>query len=176
LHESVARYFRTLPEWHNAPEVSFAIYGERGVIDILAWHASSRILLVIELKIEVVDVNELMGKVDVKGRLAAQIARKLGWDPVTVGAWVIVSDSCTNRRGLRQHASVLRAAFPTDGRSIEGWLKRPAGPIACLSFWSTTHEQDPYASFAAVKRVRRAQRAGKAVDPTLAAAGSAAAR
>ena len=49
LHESVARAFRDLPRWITAPEVSFSIYGERGVIDILAWHPVRRTLLVIEL-------------------------------------------------------------------------------------------------------------------------------
>jgi len=65
LHESVAQFFRTRPYLSIAPEVSFAIYGERGVIDILAWHAPTRTLLVIELKTEIVDVNDLMGKMDV---------------------------------------------------------------------------------------------------------------
>jgi len=47
LHELVARWFAAeLPEWVLAPEVSFAIYGERGVIDVLAWHEPSRSLLV----------------------------------------------------------------------------------------------------------------------------------
>lgn len=36
LHESVAVYLASLAEWQFLPEVSFAIYGERGVIDILA--------------------------------------------------------------------------------------------------------------------------------------------
>jgi transcriptional regulator with XRE-family HTH domain len=37
LHEAVARWFDTeLPEWILAPEVSYSINGERGVIDILA--------------------------------------------------------------------------------------------------------------------------------------------
>ena len=37
LHEQVARMFRRdLPDWVFEPEVSFAIYGERGIIDILA--------------------------------------------------------------------------------------------------------------------------------------------
>src|SRR5438128_7295664 len=42
LHESVARSLRTLKGWEFAPEVSFNIRGERGVIDILAWHAATR--------------------------------------------------------------------------------------------------------------------------------------
>ena len=82
LHESVARRFREdLPAWILAPEVSFSIYGERGVIDILAWHPGRRALLVIELKTEIVDVNELIGTFDRKRRLAARIARERDWDP-----------------------------------------------------------------------------------------------
>src|SRR5688572_12132802 len=37
LHELVARWFaKELPAWVLAPEVSYAIYGERGVVDIVA--------------------------------------------------------------------------------------------------------------------------------------------
>ena len=51
LHESVARSFRdALPAWSLAPEVSFAFYGERGVVDIVGWHPGRRSLLVIELE------------------------------------------------------------------------------------------------------------------------------
>src|SRR6187455_1819148 len=36
LHESVAAWFKdTFPAWELAPEVSFNIYGERGVVDIV---------------------------------------------------------------------------------------------------------------------------------------------
>ena len=75
LHEAVARYFADLPGWIIAPEVTFAVFGERGAIDILAWHPAMRALLVIELKTEIVDVNELIGTLDRKRRLAARIAR-----------------------------------------------------------------------------------------------------
>src|SRR4051794_253417 len=84
------------------------IRGERGVIDILAWHASSQTLLVIELKTEIVDVNDLMGKADKKRRLAALIGRDRGWKPRSVGLWVIVADSKTNRRRVQSHATTLR--------------------------------------------------------------------
>ena len=50
-----------MPAWVVRPEVSFSIYGERGVIDVLAWHPARRAILVIELKTELVDINELMG-------------------------------------------------------------------------------------------------------------------
>jgi hypothetical protein len=67
------------PGWSIAPEVSFSIWGERGLIDILAWHAPTRSLLVIELKTAIVDVSGLVGTVDRKRRLAPEIARSRGW-------------------------------------------------------------------------------------------------
>ncbi len=159
LHESVARAFAALPGWALAPEVSFSVYGERGVIDILAWHAATRSLIVIELKTEIVDVNDLMGSVDRKKRLARQIARERGWESASVSAWVIVADSSTNRRRVHAHATTLRAAFPLDGRSVDAWLQRPAEPIACLSFWSDARLDSAKAGLATVKRVRRPRRA-----------------
>ncbi len=128
LHESIAILFDGLDDWITEPEVSFSIYGERGVIDVLAWHPRRRALLVIELKTEIVDVNELMGSVDRKRRLAQRIAIDRGWDPVTVSTWVAVADVRTNRRALARHATTLRAKFPADGRTIRGWLADPGPP------------------------------------------------
>jgi hypothetical protein len=42
LAESVAVAFAARPGWRIAPEVSFSVYGERGAIDILAFHEPSR--------------------------------------------------------------------------------------------------------------------------------------
>jgi HTH-type transcriptional regulator / antitoxin HipB len=137
LHELVARWFaKELPAWVLAPEVSYAIYSERGVIDIVAWHPGRRAILVIELKTDVVDVNQLIGKVGEKARLIRQIVRDRGWDPLTVSSWVIVATGRTNRARLAAHRSVLRAAFPADGRTIRAWLNDPVGPVAALSIWT----------------------------------------
>jgi transcriptional regulator with XRE-family HTH domain len=139
LHELVARFFRSVPGWIVRPEVSFSIYGERGVIDLLAWDSERRALCVIELKTAIADVNELVGVVDRKRRLAARIVADLGWIPASVSVWVIVGDSRTNRRRIQAHGSMLRAAFPADGRAMRGWLFRPERPIAGLSIWPVTH-------------------------------------
>jgi transcriptional regulator with XRE-family HTH domain len=155
LHEAVARLFHRLSGWTIAPEVSFAIRGERGVMDILAWHAASRTLLVIELKTEIVDINQLMGSVDRKRRLAPAVARDRGWVPASVSAWVIVGDSRTNRRRVHGHAATLRAAFPADGRHVRPWLRAPSGVFACLSFWPNAERTRTKSGVATVKRVRR---------------------
>lgn len=140
LHEQVARAFATLPVWSIAPEVSFSVYGERGVIDILAWHAGRRALLVIELKTDVVDVNELVGTADRKRRLAIRAAAGRGWPvdgaglpPPSVSLWLIVAAGRTNRRRVAEHTTMLRAAFPDGGRGLAGWLRSPVGELRALS-------------------------------------------
>jgi transcriptional regulator with XRE-family HTH domain len=136
LHEALAGFFRSLPDWTPVPEVSFSIYGERGVIDIVAWHPASRSLLIIELKTALVDPQELVGTMDQRVRLGREIARQRGWKATTVSSWVILAEGSTNRRRARQHQGLLRGAFPADGHAMRAWLHQPAGPIAALSFWS----------------------------------------
>lgn len=152
MHEQVAQLLDEAPEWLFRPEVTFAIYGERGVIDILAFHPPTGALLVIELKTELVDVQGLMGTVDRYVRLATQIARQQGWSPTTVSCWVILREGATNRRRFAGHASTLRAAFPVDGRTMRGWLRNPTGQVRALSFLPASGAA---ASGSAVRRVRR---------------------
>ena len=153
LHEAVAARFATLPGWSAVPEVTFSIYGERGAIDVLAWHEPTRTLLVIELKTEIVDVQELIGTLDRKRRLAPRIAAERGWRPMAVGAWVILAEGRTNRRRVAAHRTVLRAALPADGHAMQAWLAAPSGPIAALSFWPSTDGVGGTGRLAPVRRV-----------------------
>lgn len=155
LHEAVARWFATLPEWTAEPEVSFSIRGERGIIDILAWHPTRRVLLVIELKTEIVDVNEMLGTLDRKRRLAWSIARERGWDPLGISVWVVLADSRTNRRHVAGHAAVLRAKLPTDGRTMRAWLRAPSDPVYALSFLPSAGDAHLGRATTATKRVAR---------------------
>lgn len=157
MHEIMARYFLDLPGWVIEPEVSFSIYGERGIIDVLAWHPISRILLVIELKTEVVDLNEMLGTLDRKRRLAATIAEDRKWDAVAVCTWVVVAESRSNRRTISEHATVLRAKLSTDGRGVARWLRCPAGRIDALSFLPNVHGLHPGVDPAPVRRVVKPQ-------------------
>jgi transcriptional regulator with XRE-family HTH domain len=154
MHEGVARTLRG-QDWVVAPETTFAIYGERGAIDVLAFHPPSGALLVVELKTDIVDVNGLIGAVDRYRRLAPGIARNRGWHPTSVSCWVAVRDTPTNRRRVRAHASVLRAAFPDDGRRMRAWLRRPAGAVSALAFLSDAPNRSISAASSGVQRVRR---------------------
>jgi transcriptional regulator with XRE-family HTH domain len=160
LHEAVATAFKTrLAGWVLAPEASFSIFGERGVIDILAWHQDRRALLVIELKTDIADVNELLGTFDRKVRLAVQVAEPRGWDPLSVSGWVVVAPGRTNRARIARHGSILRAAFPTDGRGIGGWLRAPVGRISALSIWRNMQSGTATADLTPIRRVRPRRRA-----------------
>lgn len=155
LHDSVSGFFSGMSGWEIAPEVSFSIYGERGVIDILAWHSASRSLLVIELKTAIVDVQEMVGVFDRKMRLAARVARERGWEPLTVSGWVIVSATLTNRRRVEEHSSMLRSAFCSDGTAMRAWLRRPSGRLSARSFWTDAHPGHVSRSHGVPTRVRR---------------------
>ena len=160
LHEQVAIDLRRRFGWIFHPEVSFAIGGERGIIDILAFHPGRRALLVIELKTDIADVNELVGTLDRKARLALRVAAERGWPvgpEVTVSTWLIVAPTRTNRRRIQAHATMLRAAFPLDGRSMGGWLDRPERAIRCLSFWPDSHPQTVGQPRRSIRRVARAR-------------------
>ncbi len=155
MHEVVGKLITDLGGWELAREVSFSIYGERGVIDILAWHSITRTLLVIELKTAIVDANEIAGTMDRRRRLAGRIAEERGWSPDTVAVWVAVADTRTNRRRLAEHVGLLRGAFPADGRSVRRWLAAPAGAIAALSFLPVAGISSGTHPFGVRKRVRR---------------------
>jgi hypothetical protein len=154
MHEMVAAYLGDLAGWVHAPEVSFAIYGERGVIDILAFHPPTGSLLVIELKTELISLENLLSTMDVRMRHATTIARERGWHARTVSAWVVFAESATNRRRVIAHRSALRAAFPVDGRTIRGWLRNPTDAVRALSFWSNRSLTTSNQALAVRRRVR----------------------
>ncbi len=153
LHESVARALATaFADWELAHEVSFNIYGERGVIDLLMWHPGRRVLLIIELKTELVDTGDLLATMDRRRRLAGDIVADRGWEPLAVSSWVIVARSRTNERRIAEHGTVLRSAFPDDERRVMAWLADPEGVVRGLSMWRSPRS----GSMAPTYRVRRA--------------------
>jgi transcriptional regulator with XRE-family HTH domain len=155
LHESVARWFRqSHPAWVLAPEVTFAIYGDRGIIDILAWHPARRALLVIELKTDLADMNELLGTLDRKRRVAPKVAEERGWEPQTASTWLIVTTGRTNRRRVESHGAMLRGALPDSASGVRRWLRDPVGRVSGISFWSEATTRDSGSKSGATRRVQ----------------------
>lgn len=154
LHESIAAFFVELPGWELAPEVTFSIFGERGVIDILAWHAATRTILIIELKTVLVDIHDLMSAADRRRRLATKIAAERGWDARVVASRVLLSNTRTNRRRVVAHQTELRTAFPGGGAEMIAWLRNPTGAISALSLWTNANGSGASRSKAGRQRVR----------------------
>jgi transcriptional regulator with XRE-family HTH domain len=155
MHEAMARFFDRQSPWLAEPEVSFSIWGERGTIDILAWHPLARAVLIVELKSELVDINDLLGTLDRKRRLATQVAETRGFHPALIGTWLVVADSRTNRNAVAAHRAAIRNKLPTDGRGIGRWLDRPDGHLAALSFLPRVQGMHLAGQTAPIKRVNQ---------------------
>jgi hypothetical protein len=142
--------------WETRPEVSFAVYGERGSIDIVAWHAPSGTLLVIEVKTELVSLEETLRRHDVKVRLAARVVEeRFGWRPRAVARLLVLPDGTTARAQVRRHDAVLHVALPTRGPALRTWLRSPSGSVAGLAFVPFTRGARGSRPPAARKRIRR---------------------
>ena len=156
FHEIIAARFAALPDWIAVPEVTFSVYGERGAVDVLAWHAATATVLVVELKTEIVDLQDLMGTLDRKRRLAREIAASRGWSARTIAAWLVVAEGRTNRRRVAAHRAVLGAAFPDPAARVDRWLHQPEGPpLAALSFVTDEHGTRTRSGIATPMRVAR---------------------
>lgn len=160
LAEAVIGWLGSFGGWVVRPELSFSSFGERGVIDLVAWHAERRMLLVVELKTEIVDVGELIGTFDRKLRLAGRAVADLGWQPAAVGACLIVAESMTNRRRVATHRATFRSFLPDGVLPLRRWLSggtTTAGARA-LVFFSNDHHSNVRSAFAAARRVRAGSR------------------
>jgi transcriptional regulator with XRE-family HTH domain len=121
--------------WNVLPEVTYAIYRQHGSIDILAWHAPSRTLLVVEVKTEIASAEELLRRHDEKVRLGPQICReRFDATPASVGRLLVVADTGANRRRVARLDPMLSAVYPRRGSELTGWLRRPTGAMGGLLF------------------------------------------
>lgn len=89
-------------------EASFNLWGERGRIDLFARAPRpAAVLFVIEVKTELADLQDLLGTMSVKTRLAPEVARQLGWDGGRVVAVLAVADTARNRAVVKGHPGLL---------------------------------------------------------------------
>jgi hypothetical protein len=159
LGEAVVGWLRRFEGWEARPEVSFSWYGERGVIDVLAWHAQSRTQLQIEIKTEIVDVGELLGTLDRRRRLGDKIGEPLGWAPSAVATLVVIAESETNRRRVRAHEQLFVAGLPDRIVTVRRYLRHPGGDLRGLIFFSESRPGNVSVRFASPRRIRPAQSA-----------------
>ncbi len=142
LVEAIVRLLRAAG-WEVATEVSFNIYGERGSIDVMAFHPATGALLVVEVKSVVPDVGGMFMTLDRKARLAREIARKqLGWDAASVSRLLVLPEQRTARRRVTQHAATFDSVVPSRNVAVRRWLRRPTGSMGGLLFLPEVQHAD----------------------------------
>lgn len=112
--------------WVVRVEVSFNHYGERGRIDLLAWHPAAGVLLVVEIKSSLADVQALLGTMDVKARIAPGVGLRFGWSAPRVVPAIVFLEDRTTRRQIDQ-LSALFDRYSLRGRAATSWARRPDG-------------------------------------------------
>ena len=136
MHEDMARLFAALDGWVAVPEVTFSVYGERGSIDILAWHPTAKALLVVEIKSVVPDIQATIAGIDRKARIAPAMAGQREWAIDKVARVLVVPDDRTSRRRVERFAYTFDRALPARTVAIRRWIAAPAGSIAGVLFLS----------------------------------------
>ena len=116
--ELVAAWFRERG-FLTETEASFSEWGERGRIDRLAFDPPTRLLVIVEVKTQLLDLQDLFGSLNVKERLARTIAERRGWAAVRLVAVLAVASTVANRQVVRDHPSLF-AAFTARRLTIGG--------------------------------------------------------
>jgi transcriptional regulator with XRE-family HTH domain len=79
--------------WETVAEYTFNHFGDRGSVDILAWHPATRTLVIVEVTTVLLDVQDLLGTLDRKCRVVPSlVSRERGWGEVAIGRLVVVED------------------------------------------------------------------------------------
>ncbi len=117
--------------WTVRLEVTYAVYSERGSIDLLAFHGAHGAALVVEVKSELTSVEATLRKLDEKVRLAPRIATdRFGWRIRHVTPVLVLLEATSNRRRFARHGRVLGAALPHGARELARWARDPDRPTA----------------------------------------------
>jgi hypothetical protein len=141
--------------WEIAVEVSFSSFGERGSIDVLAFRADERTLLVVEVKSVVPDSPAMLLALDRKARLAIEVAALRGWEPRPIGRLLIVGEGTTSRRRIARLDATYpdRASRSGPGPQSVAAQTGPAGrrpPVpaiqACCGYSTSDDGRDPASS------------------------------
>ena len=117
--------------WETWAEASYNIYGERGRIDLLAFHPATGILEVAEMKTGVWDLQDTLGRLDAKIRLARQVAATRGWTVRQVVGALVIADGRTAHRRIKDHAPLF-SGYSTRGRSARAFVRAPSPAVSGL--------------------------------------------
>lgn len=123
--------------WETVLEYTFQHFGERGSVDVLAWRPDAHALLVVEVKTDLDDLQEMLSAIDRKARLVPRlVAAERNWVAIAWGAILVMPEGSTSRWQVSRHPAVFAAAFPARNNEIRRWIEAPtaAGPMRGVWF------------------------------------------
>lgn len=157
-HAALVRAWAELNEahgWEVWPEASYSVYGERGRVDLMAFHAATGVLQVAEMKTGVWDVQETLGRLDTKIRLAPRIAGERGWVVRRIVGALVIAEGRTARRRIEEHAVLFRRYAARSTRA-KAFIACPTDDVTgILAFLSLPHSAQRGLRRAGQRRVRR---------------------
>jgi transcriptional regulator with XRE-family HTH domain len=123
--------------WEVVVEYTFNQFGERGSVDVLAFHAASRALLIVEVKTRLADLQAFLASFGRKVRILPRLLRAdQGWDPLAIGRLVVVEGSTSNRATVERHRTIFDTAFPGRAAKARAWIRAPSEPMGAIWFVS----------------------------------------
>lgn len=140
--------------WQCLPEHTFNEWGERGSIDVFAWHERNRAVLCLEIKTRLVDLQDLLSVMDRKRRLAPSLALRLGWRATAFGSVLVLPEEGWARNAVERQRAIFDARFPARTLQVRRWLKGPAANLGGIWFLADDTPGDAKGRFAASRRVR----------------------
>lgn len=149
----------TAAGWLGYPEATVNYYGDRASIDILCWHPLFRAILIVEVKTTLVDVQDLLSRLDVKLRVVPlTVAKERNWEPRCIGAVLVLPESDMARGAVARHGATFDAALPARTRQVRRWIRHPEGSLRGIWFFGNFAGAEPSARLGPVQRVRRRRR------------------
>ena len=123
--------------WIVKREVPVGTPGRPGWIDLLAFNPETRVVLVIEVKTELVDFGGLERQLGWYVREARRAARRYGWAPTTFEPVALLLATQLNDERIRDNGASIRQAFPRRWRDLMRVIRgenpgRVAGAIAFI--------------------------------------------
>jgi transcriptional regulator with XRE-family HTH domain len=123
--------------WTSLQEVTYAVYGERGSIDVLGLREDVAAAFVGEVKSVITSWEETQRKFDEKVRLLPKIVHeRFGWRPRIVARVLIVEGTPTNRRRIAALGATVDQLYPLRSREVRAWVGNPTGNVAGIWFVS----------------------------------------
>jgi transcriptional regulator with XRE-family HTH domain len=122
--------------WLVRTEVEIVSGSARGWIDVLAFREADSVLLVIEVKTELVDIGALQRQIAWYEREAWKVARRESWPAGRLLSAVVLLESRTNTDRVLANGGLLKAEFPLPVRDFAAVVTGSPPPSGgrCLAF------------------------------------------